>query len=80
MKIREISYEKNDQRTRTQLLGKYGGLSIYDIYFEKIYSIDDEDICFVKVIGNQYNPDGNSTYHKSFFVHDDLFDIILETD
>ena len=35
---------KNDQRTRTRFLEKYGGLSIYDIDFEKRYSIDDEDI------------------------------------
>ena len=29
-------------------MAKYGGLSLYDIYFEKICSIDDEDIHFVK--------------------------------
>ena len=47
--------KKNDQKTRTRFLVKYGGLSHYDIYFEKRYSIDDE------------------------YIHDELFDIILET-
>ena len=40
----KLSMNKNDQRTRTRFLEKYGGLSIYDIDFEKRYSIDDEDI------------------------------------
>ena len=64
---------------------RYGGLSLYAIDLEKIYSIDDEDIQFVKgdgnaLIGNPDNPDGNSTDHEYFFIHDDLFDRILETD
>ena len=63
--------KKNDQITRTCFLDKYGGLYIYDIGFGKIYSIDDEDIYFVKgygyvSIGNTDNPDGNSTDHEYF--------------
>ena len=81
----EIAYEENDQRTCTRLLAKYGGLSLYGIGFEKIYSIDDEDFHFVKkygyaLIGNPDHPDGTSTDHGYFWIHDDLFDIILETD
>ena len=40
----------NYQITRTHFLEKYGGLSIYDIDFEKRYPIDDEDIHFVKLV------------------------------
>ena len=63
-------------------MAKYGGLSLYDIYFGKIYSIDDEDIHFLKVdvyalIGNTDHPDGTSTDHEYFSLHDDLFDRIL---
>ena len=74
--------KKNYQRTRTCFLSKYGGLPTYDIYFDKIYSIDDEYINLVKGYGyalivNPYHPYGTSTYHKYFFIHDDLFDRIL---
>ena len=77
--------KKNDQRTRTCFLAKYGGLSIYDIDFGKRYSIDDEDIHFVKgygyaLIGNPNHTDGNSTDREYFCIHDDLFNRILETD
>ena len=52
---------------------------------DNIYSIDDKDIHFVKgnvyaLIGNPDHPDGNSTYHEYFCIHDYFFDIILETD
>ena len=40
--------KKNDQRTRAYFLAKYGGVSLYVIDFGKRYSIDDEDIDFVK--------------------------------
>ena len=40
--------KKNDERTCNWFLAKYGGLYLYDIGFEKIYSIDDENIKFVK--------------------------------
>ena len=40
--------KKNDQRTRTHFLAKYGGHSLYDIDFEKRYSVDDEGTNFVK--------------------------------
>ena len=63
-------------------MAKYGGLSLYDIYMEKRYSIDDNEINFVKgdgyaLIGNPYHPDGSSTDHEYFCIHDDLFDRIL---
>ena len=77
--------KKNDQRTRIHFFAKYGGLSLYDIGFGKIYSIDDEDIHFVKeyrcdLIGNQDHPDGTSTDHEYLCIHDDLFGRILEND
>ena len=74
--------KKYDQRSRTCFLDKYGGLSLYDIDTEKIYSICDKEIHFVKgeryaLIGNPDHPDGTSTDHEYFCIHDDLFDIIL---
>ena len=70
---------KDNQRYRTRFLAKYGGLSLYDIYTENIYSIDDKDIHFVKgdgyaLIGNPDFPDGSSTDHEYFCIHEDLFD------
>ena len=77
--------KKNDQRTRTHFLAKYGGLSLYDFDFDKRYLIDDEEIHFVKwdgyaLIGDPDHPDGTSTDHEYFCIHDDLFNRILETD
>ena len=77
--------KKYDQRTCTCILEKYGGLSIYDIDMEKRYSVYDKYIHFVKwkgssLIGNPDHPDGTSTDHEYFCIHDDLFDRILETD
>ena len=77
--------KKDDQKSRTRFLAKYGWLSLYDIDTEKRYSIDDKEIHFVKgygyaLIGNPYHPYGTSTYHEYFCMHDDLFDRILETD
>ena len=85
LRLGNFLIKKNDQRTRTHFLAKYWGLSLHDIYFGKIYSIDDEDTKFVKrdghaLIGNPYHPDGTSTDHEYFFIHDHLFDRILETD
>ena len=59
---------KYEQRYRTRLLSKYGGISLYDIDTEKRYSIDDKYIHFIKgdgyaLIGNPDNPDGTSTDH-----------------
>ena len=76
---------KNYQCTCTCFLEKYGRLSLYDIVFEKIYFIDDEDINFVKgyvyaLIGNPDHPDGTSNDHEYFTIHDDLLARILETD
>ena len=76
---------KDDQRYRTRFLAKYGGQSLYDIDAEKRYSINDKEIHFVKgegyaLIGNPDFSDGSSTDHEYFCIHDDFFDIILETD
>ena len=62
---------KNYQITRTFLLAKYGGLSIYDIGFGKRYPVDDEEIHFVKVyrydlIVKPDHPDGTSTDNECF--------------
>ena len=75
--------KKHDLITRTRFLGKYGGISLYDIDFEKRYPIDDEDIHFLKgdgynLIVNPDNPDGASTDREYFFIHGNLFDRILE--
>ena len=50
---------------------KHGGLYLYDIDFEKRYSIDDKNIHSVKgdeydLIGNPYNPYGTSTGYGYF--------------
>ena len=81
--IGEKQWCKNDQRSRTQFLGKCGVLFIY--YDEKRYTIDNEDINFANkddydLIGNPDNPDGTSTDHEHFLIHDDLLGRILETD
>ena len=80
-----LSMNKYDQISRTCFLAKYVGISLYDIYMEKRYSIDDKDIHFVKgygyyLIGNPDHPDGTSTDHEYFCIHDDLFKRILEID
>ena len=77
--------KKDDQRYRTRFLDKYGGLSLYDIDTEKRYSIDEKEMHFVKgegyaLIDNPDFPDGSSTDHDYFCIHEDLFDIILATD
>ena len=77
--------KKDDQRSCTRFLAKYGGLSLYDIDTEKRYSIHDKEICFVKgdgyaLIGNPYQPDGSSTDHECFCIRNDFFDGILETE
>ena len=77
--------KKDDQRSRTCFLAKYGGLSLYDINAEKRYSIDDKEINFVKgygyaLIGNPDFPDSSSTDHEYFCIHDDFFDRILATE
>ena len=84
-RLGEIPYEKHDHITRTCFLEKYGGLSLYGIDFERIYSIDTEDIHFLKRIWICLNwlpiPSiWNSSWLWIFFLHDDLFDVISETD
>ena len=49
--------KKYYQRSRTRFLSKYGGLSLYDIYMEKRYSIEDKETHFVK--GDGYSKIGN---------------------
>ena len=76
--------KKNHQRPRTLFLEKYGGISLYDIDMEKRYSIDDKGIHFVNgdrysLIGNPYHTNVTSTDHEYFFIRDDLFEIMLET-
>ena len=85
LRLEKLSIKKNYQRTRTHFLAKYGGISLYNIDFEKRYSIDDKGIHFVNgdrysLIGNPYHTNVTSTDHEYFFIHDDLFDIILEND
>ena len=63
-----IPYEKNDQRSRTFFLTKYGGLSLNDIDTDRRYNINDEEIqCLKKdgyaLISNPNNPDVTSTDH-----------------
>ena len=70
-----LSMKKNDQITCTCFLAKFGGLSIYDINMDKRHSIDDKGIHFVKgdgyaLTGNQDHPDGTSTHHEYFCIHD----------
>ena len=66
-----MSIKKDDQSSRTHFLAKYGGLSLYVIDMEKIYSIDDKEIHFLKgdgydLISNPDHTDGSSTDHESF--------------
>ena len=80
-----FSMKKYDPISRTCFLAKYGELSIYDAVMEKIYSIDDKEIHFVKGYGYALivtpdHTDGTSTDHEYFFIDDHLFDRILETD
>ena len=42
----KLSMKKDDQRSCTCFLDKYGGLSLYDIDTKKRYSIDDKEINF----------------------------------
>ena len=43
--------KKHDQIYRNRFWGKYVGLYIYEIDIGRIYTIDDEDIQFVKKYG-----------------------------
>ena len=57
--------KKDDQRSRTRFLAKYGGLTIYDIVTEKRYSNDDKEIHFVK--GDGYALIGKPRSSRWFF-------------
>ena len=52
--------KKDDQRYRTRLLAKCGGIYLYDSDTEKRYSIDDKEIHFVK--GDRYALIGNPDF------------------
>ena len=65
-------------------MAKYGGLYIW-YCTEKRYPIDEKEMHFVKgegyaLIGNPEFPDGSSTDHDYFCIHEDLIDRILGTD
>ena len=85
LKIGENTNQKSPKIPHL-LFGKiYRSLSLYGIYLEKRYTIDDEEIKILKknwycLIGKPECPDGTSTYHEYFLIHHDLFDRILETD
>ena len=40
--------KKDDHRYSNRFLAKYGGISLYNIYTEKRYSIDEKEMNFVK--------------------------------
>ena len=63
-------------------MAKYGGLDIYYEHLKKRYTIDHEDIQFVKnkgcaLIGLTDEPDGSSTDYENFSIYDDFFDRIM---
>ena len=67
--------KKDDQRSWNRSLAKYGELSLYYIDTENRYSIDDKEIHFVKgdeyaLIGNPDHPDGTSSDHEYYCIHD----------
>ena len=76
-----LSMKKYDQRSNSFLLANYGGLSLYDNTMVKRYSIDYNEIHFVKgdgyaLIGNPDHTYATSTDHEYFCIYDDLFDRI----
>ena len=78
-------WKRTNQRPRNNVLKKYDGLSLYDIYMKKRYTIDDEDTWYVNkygyaLIGKPDHPYGTPTDHAYFLIHDDLFDRILATE
>ena len=84
-RLRRFSYEEKWSKNSYLLLEKIRRtLSLWYLFWE-IYSINDKEIHFVKwngyaLIGNQDHTDVTSTYHEYFFIHNELFSIILETD
>ena len=84
-RLETFYYEGKLLKNLYSLLGENGRLFIYDIPFEKIQSVDDEAIHFVKryvytLIGKPDHIYGTLTDHEYSFIHDDLFDRILATD
>ena len=64
--------KKNYRRTSNWFLAKYCGLLWWKFYF-----VEGDGY---PLIGNPENPDGTLTDYEYVFIHDDLFDRILETD
>ena len=67
--------KKDDQRSRTSFLAKFGVLYLYYIDMENRYPIDDKEIHFLKgdgyaLIGNPNHPDVSSTDHEYFCIHE----------
>ena len=76
--------KKTDQRYRTQFLETIGGLSLYDEDKNKRYTIDQEDINLLNnhgfvLIGNIDKPDSYQLTMSILYIHNYLFDRILET-
>ena len=72
------------QLSRTMFLEKCGCLDMYDEDLEKIFIIDHEQLQFDKTTGWTSfgicnKPEGILSDHETFFIHDDLFDIIKST-
>ena len=69
---------KTDKISQTLFLEKYGGLSLYDEYLNKISTIYYKDIKYVNnygivMIENAYKHDGTSTDHEYYPICDDFF-------
>ena len=65
--------KKYDQLSKC--LEKSDTMHLYDDYLQKRYTIDHEDTHFFKkkgwaLIGIPDEPDGGSTYHKYFSIHE----------
>ena len=78
LKMGKNPYERKWPKILHSFLEKYDGLFLYDIYINKIYIIDDEDIQFVNkygysLIGNPDHPDGTSNSHEYFLIYDVFF-------
>ena len=67
--------KKYEQLSSAKCLEKYGDTDLYGEDLNKIYTIDHEDTHFFKkkgwaLIGIPDEPDGGSTYHKYFSIHE----------
>ena len=65
-------------------MAKYGGIDIQGENMKTIFTIDHEDIHFIKnqgwtLIVIPYEPDGSSTDYEYLSIHNDLFGRVLAT-